>query len=174
MKTSIDGAPLRDGDLVIRHARPEDFDAYLELRRDPVNILWSGHAGPPDPNRLRKWYDERLAEANFSFLLGEEHGEVIGYSYSRVFDHLIDTAIGVHSGRSGKGYGRRMIRAVAVDLRRIYPDRPIETWVIDENIGSNKAWAAAGYALYAEAPPRIVDVPKLGKKAKMFCWRFQS
>ena len=129
--------------LTLRRAGLDDFAVFFRLKSEPSDVFWSGHATPPDRDRLSAWYAEALGRR--VIVLAETAGRMVGYAYLIPDGDLVETAVGVSQAETGRGLGRLIIAQVADLVDEIYPGRRVTAWICLRNLASVRAHEAAGY-----------------------------
>jgi hypothetical protein len=94
--------------VILRRATSgSDFADFLRRKSERTNVLWTGHARPPERDRLSSWCEEALTR--LVILIAEDKGGVIGYAYLIPGGETIEAAVAVSQAVSGQGYGRRIV-----------------------------------------------------------------
>ena len=133
-------------------AKPEDFDAYYELKSEEDNIHWSGHKTAPDREKMLERYQEYLSNPDrydFHFFTDETKQDFIGYYFLEVVGpdrNILDGGMGVLKRHGGKGYGTEMIRFGLEYARDHLPFiRWVQGWVASDNVRSQGMIRPNGY-----------------------------
>jgi N-acetylneuraminate synthase len=143
----------RDG-MVLRRACSADFPEFLRLKSEPADVFWTGHAQPPNPERLASWFEGALNQR--VILIAEDKGAVIGYAYLILEGGAVEAAVAVSQAVSGQGHGRRIVAQAADMAGALYPGQPVLAWIYPQNLASVRAHEAAGYVRRPGMERRVV------------------
>ncbi|OOE93152.1 GNAT family N-acetyltransferase [Salinivibrio sp. AR640] len=138
-------------------AQESDFEAFLTLKSEPVNIFWSGFSASPVKEKLqRHFYNALNSETREVYLLKEE-GEVLGYLYIDHCDktYVAEFAYGVSQHHAGRGLAKRMI-GMGLSLCEDKYTTQI-AWIADINIMSIKCAESLGFLRSTEFEYRQLE-----------------
>lgn len=144
-----------------------DFPAYLAMKSDPFDVLWSGFDKPPEPVEFESWF--RLARCYRTFLLAEAEGVPVGYQQIEAATigpeaGQASCSYGVAAAGRGKGYCALILRGTVDYVRAHMPSKIVATWIADDNIGSIKCAKNAGWALLSGEIRRPFALPSPQEK----------
>ena len=167
---------LKSEDVTLRPATVEDFAFFFRLKCDVDNVVWSGHAEPPQWQRLQAWYGEQLCDGSArSMYVGTCGERRIGYVY--IDDHddtTLEMTLGVATSEAGRGMGRSLLTLAIEILVAAGERRPAEAWIFEDNKASIRAFEAAGFSRDAARPPRTFDMPFMGENRNQYCWVWRA
>ncbi|MFH0259629.1 GNAT family N-acetyltransferase [Vibrio barjaei] len=154
-------------ELVMRVARPEDYDSYYQIKCDPKNVEWSGFSTPPKYDALKQRYEQFFNDEKQGLLLFESDNSVIGYvNYWVSADGKeIETSHGALSEKTVKGLGTKMLRLA---IAHIEHDDSLQVqciigWVSEYNIASLQNVLRNGYRSTGET-----EIREIGGKEHKF------
>lgn len=105
-------------DPVIRPAEPGDLDAVAAIFSYYVtSSVVTFEETPPTAQDWRETCDD-LAARGLPFVVCECDGQVVGYAYAApwrakpAYRHTVESTIYLEPGRTGRGLGRRLLRAL--------------------------------------------------------------
>ena len=105
-------------DSVIRPAVPGDFDAVAAIFSHYVTgSVITFEVTPPTADEWRRTHGD-LAARGLPFLVCECAGQVAGYAYAApwrakpAYWHTVESTVYLAPGRTGRGLGRRLLRAL--------------------------------------------------------------
>lgn len=160
--------------VALRPATEQEFVAFFRIKCDVDNIVWSGHAGPPDWASLEQWYRRNLSGAtNRQMMLAHASGRAVGYAYLDDHGDRMEATVGVAAGEAGHGLGRSILRETARLVES--SGRTLEAWIFPENRGSVRAFEAAGFVLDMCRQPRAfaMPLPDLAPREQR-CWVYRG
>jgi L-amino acid N-acyltransferase YncA len=103
---------------VIRPAAPGDLDAVAAIFSHYVTgSVTTFEVTPPTAEDWRRTHDD-LAARGLPFVVCECDGEVVGYAYAApwrtkpAYRHTVESTIYLAPDRTGRGLGRRLLRAL--------------------------------------------------------------
>ncbi|MBY6198454.1 GNAT family N-acetyltransferase [Vibrio hangzhouensis] len=148
-------------ELVMRVARPEDYDSYYKIKCDPKNVEWSGFSTPPKYDVLKQRYEQFFSDEKQGLLLFESDNRVIGYvNYWVSADgREIETSHGALSEKTVKGLGTKMLRLAIAHIE--HGDNRLQAqsiigWVSEYNIASLQNVLRNGYKSTGETEIRQI------------------
>jgi RimJ/RimL family protein N-acetyltransferase len=151
--------------MEIRKSRPEDFDAFYQIKCDPAINAWSGHTDLPDYERLKAWYHQALKdeEKRLIYLFFAED-QPIGYFYVDFHgSEKAELACAIVSTQTGKGLGTIMMALMLKEIKLTLPRvKDIFAWVLADNIASEKMCLKNGFV----KPGITKDIVHLGVNQK--------
>lgn len=138
-------------------AQESDFEAFLTLKSEPVNILWSGFSAPPVKEKLQGHFDSALNSQTREVYLLKEEGKTLGYLY---IDHCDKTrvaefAYGISQHHAGRGLAKRMIGMGLLLCEDQYTTQI--AWIADTNIASMKCAESLGFLRSTEFEYRQLE-----------------
>jgi len=132
---------------MIRAARTDDEEAWLEIRNDPEARFWSRVPAEIDPLAHAVWFRSALASPASVLRVAEEAGKVVGYARFEL--GLVGTvSFGVAAPARGQGIGTDLLRVL--DEAAEGTDVTLSAWVHPSNIPSIRAFLRVGYRLGGE------------------------
>src|SRR5688572_29574139 len=89
-------------------ASEDDFEAFYQMKSDPLGVYWSGYKKPPDKKGLNQWYLNQLINTDRDFYLARESSDLntyVGFMYLDKHENgkIREVTYGVHSSHTGKG-----------------------------------------------------------------------
>lgn len=161
----------RETAVTLRAATAEDFAAYYRLKCDVDNIVWSGHATPPDYHGLSQWFRRIVTESEArQIFIAEADGQRIGYIYIDDLGDSLETSIGIATSEAGRGIGRTVLKWLVNWLAADGETRPVGAWIFPENIASVKAFESAGFVRDARTAGREFEMPLVAAPTTMYRW----
>lgn len=158
--------------IAIRQACREDAAAFFRLRCDVENIIWSGHAAPPDWSNLASWFEAQIESSSRRIYVAEQGDEVVGYAYLDGIGDLREVSIGVASNYASRGIGRRFLDKLVTHVVKSEGAKFIEAWIVPENVASIKAFEAAGFVFAEHRGSRAVSLAVRANSRSQLCWSF--
>ena len=109
---------MQSPDSVIRPAAPGDLDAVAAIFSHYVTgSVTTFEVTPPTADEWRRTHGD-LAARGLPFLVCECAGQVAGYAYAApwrakpAYQHTVESTIYLAPDRTGRGLGRRLLRAL--------------------------------------------------------------
>ncbi|MEN3158169.1 GNAT family protein [Alkalimonas sp. NCh-2] len=127
-------------------AGPEDFDIYLSLKSEPLNIYWSGFEKAPDKEGLMQHFCKALRSECREVYLLKAGNEGVGYLYLDYSAELqqVELAYGISEKWAGRGLAKIMIMQAIQKIRPGY--NLLIAWIAESNIASIKTAVALGFS----------------------------
>jgi ribosomal protein S18 acetylase RimI-like enzyme len=143
------------GEITIRPIGAADITAVAELHAASWRSAYRGMLrddyldGDVIDDRLRTW-TARLAnpvESQFGFIAESEAGPAgFVFMFGRddpTWGTLVDN-LHVSPGLKGRGIGRRLLQAAAVETGRRYPGERVHLFVFEANVSARRFYASVG------------------------------
>lgn len=131
-------------------ANAEDFESFLRLKSEPLNIYWSGFSAAPTPSNLRKHFIKSIDSSSRDIYLLRDGSDVLGYLYAdkRELEDEIEVAYGISELHSGLGLAKVMI---SMFMQQIAPHSAvIVAWIAERNVASIKTVQTLGFQVTNE------------------------
>ena len=155
----------------LRLATKNDFAFFFRLKCDIDNVVWSGHAAPPEWNFLKDWYFDKFKDNSVrQVFIGECDDRRIGYIYLLNKNSCIEVTLGIATTEAGHGMGRKLITLAMQKISELYDPRLIEAWIFEENKASVRAFEAVGFRKDTSRKPKSFNMPFLGNNRLQYCW----
>jgi len=134
--------------ISLRKAQSNDCDSIYIWRNAEQTRRFSRQPDPIRREDHERWFSRLLADTGRVMLIGELAGEAVGVLRYDANGSRCVVSIYLVPGKSGHGYGARLLLAGHEWLRRHRPDiEVIVADVLPENRPSAEAFRQAGYAL---------------------------
>ncbi len=162
---------LENKSVNLRLATKNDFAFFFRLKCDIDNVVWSGHAAPPEWNFLKDWYFDKFKDNSVrQVFIGECDDRRIGYIYLLNKNSCIEVTLGIATTEAGHGMGRKLITLAMQKISELYDPRLIEAWIFEENKASVRAFEAVGFRKDTSRKPKSFNMPFLGNNRLQYCW----
>lgn len=142
MKISI----VVSGDgIVIRHAEPDDFDAWFRLY-DAVAAegKWIGGEAPSDREARRRSFEAHLSSDDAVTLLAEAERQLVGILGVQVHGGVADLGMMVASGWRGRGVGSALMEA-CIGWSKEHGAHKIVLELWPHNVAARRLYAKHGF-----------------------------
>ncbi|KOS66677.1 hypothetical protein AEA09_18255 [Lysinibacillus contaminans] len=133
--------------MLLRKAIDADYDFFFYIKSEPENMYWTGHEKEPNYEQLKVWFFKQLESNVREILILEVDNNAVGYAYVDFIDayQSIETAVAVSNKFSGLGYGSQIVSRTVHYCQENYLAKPIQAWILDDNLASIKIHEKAGY-----------------------------
>lgn len=158
--------------MIIRQANINDFEAFFEMKNDPVNVAWSGHTSGPVYNNLKEWFLRQLSnEKRTIYIALKDDCTYVGYCYLDIIEEKkYDIGYGILSQYKGKGYGTQMISLIK-DIVKKKKGSIIQAWISKRNYGSRRIVEKNGFVETALTEIRVL--PLLQNSNEFSLWEIK-
>lgn len=156
----------------IRLAELKDFDFFYDLKCEDSNVFWTGHGEKPKRENLLSFFIKAIENADRSdarkIYIVEDDGMRVGHLYITPENSgggYFELATAISERYWGRGYARKAI-ALGLEKGKKLGFHKMRDCIREDNIASMKAYKACGVTVMDEY--RMVYIPKLGKKVRMY------
>lgn len=105
---------------------------------DTADIPWESHA---------VWYERKLVDPRAVLFVGTVGGTPAGICRFDVIEREAVVGVALGSAFRGRGLGQWLIASATAELFRLQPVERVRAAIRPDNVGSLRAFAAAGYVL---------------------------
>ncbi len=155
----------------LRPARHDDLEVFFRIKCGIEDILWSGHAQPPEWETLAAWFHRQFEQHPVRrIFVAERGGKAVGYLYLDDRGDHLEVSVAVAADETGHGVCRTMLREVARMLGEAGERRPLAAWIFPDNVASVRAFEAAGFAKEDGGSARSRTVPFGDGRRDQHCW----
>lgn len=138
----------------LRPVQASDSMAILAIANDSGVRRWSFSPAPITSSEHEMWFADRLSKNRGPFYVAEmeDADDIVGYfRFDRTDEDDAVISVALSSVRRGRGLGSLLIREAC---RRAFRDAPslrwVTAWILSENVGSLRAFAAAGFSPHSK------------------------
>ena len=136
------------GRLRLRAVDQDDAELLWQWRNDPTVRAAAFDSAAIDWETHIRWFESRLADPDCRiFLALDEAGEEVGQVRFEKEMEEAEIHLSVATGQRGRGWGTHLIRLATEEYSRSEGVTRVRAFVRPENVGSLKAFEAAGYEL---------------------------
>ena len=142
---------LRGESLRLRRVRAQDVELLWQWANDPAVRRASFSQQPITWDEHVRWFEEKQGEPGCLMYLGlDEQDEPVGQvRVDAAAESEAEIHVSVAAGRRGAGWGERLIRMAVVEALQQRRLRRIRAVIKDENAGSLRVFAKAGFCRVA-------------------------
>ena len=131
--------------LNLQAATDEDSQFIWQVNNAPATRAQSINSAPIPWGSHQAWFTSKLKDPNCRMWVALTHGEQVGVIRFQLTEREALVSVALADAQQGRGLGRRLI-AEATAL--VFAEIPVAVAMIrPDNVGSIKAFEAAGYTL---------------------------
>jgi RimJ/RimL family protein N-acetyltransferase len=135
--------------VFVQKAKLEDYEDYLEIRSEKKNLFWTGYSNPPDYEKFKLWFNERINNPKRDIYLMYTNDGCLGSLHLDIYDEYIAIGYSIKEKYEGRGYASKLVKE-AINICNLIKlqNRDIKliiAWINQHNFASIKVAEKNGF-----------------------------
>jgi RimJ/RimL family protein N-acetyltransferase len=126
-------------------ASEQNYDDYHKIRSEKKNLFWTGYEKPPDYEKFKQWYKNRINDPKKDLYLVYCDNQCVGSLNVDYYEGYVFIGYSVKEQHEGKGYGTFIVKN-ALEIVKQKPEYQfVRAWINEKNIGSIRVVEKNGF-----------------------------